>query len=536
MESLYNLDLLSVGIAIAAIGILGFLVFFSDQKSTTNRTFFLFAIVSVLWNIFNYLVFKFTNPELIIWVLRVHVFFAVWYAFCLFHLFYVFPKEKVSFGRKYKILIFFICLVAILNLSPLTFVRVTEFTSEGYVKNVMNGPGIFVFGPTVVGLILSGFFVLLRKIKKSVSVERKQLQFILAGFLMSFFLHITFNFIFPAILNNSTYAPFGALFTFPLIGFTAYSIFKHKLLSIKIIATEILAFVISAVTLFQVILADNLTATIFHTGVFLLILSFSILLIKSVRREVEQREKLEVLTKELEKANEKLKELDRLKSEFLSFASHQVKAPMAVVKGFAALIYDGTYGAVPDKVKESAKKIIDSADRMVALVNNLLDLRKIEEGKMAFKFEKVGIQKLVSDIVEEFKLLADNKKLKLTFESAIEEQMVSLDTEKFRQVIQNLIDNSIKYTDEGWVKVSMSQDGKSFILVTISDSGRGIPKDLLPKLFEQFKRDPSMPKQIAGTGLGLYIARQIVLAHKGEVWAESDGEGKGSRFIVKIPS
>jgi signal transduction histidine kinase len=109
-----------------------------------------------------------------------------------------------------------------------------------------------------------------------------------------------------------------------------------------------------------------------------------------------------------------------------------------------------------------------------------------------------------------------------------------LDETKFRQVIQNLVDNSIKYTEEGFVNVQLLARDK-YISIEISDTGRGIPEDLLPQLFEQFTREKDAGKRIEGTGLGLYIAKQIVVAHQGTITAASEGPGKGSTFTVTIP-
>lgn len=238
----------------------------------------------------------------------------------------------------------------------------------------------------------------------------------------------------------------------------------------------------------------------------------------------------------LKEANEKLKELDRLKSEFLSFASHQVKTPMSVVKGYAELVYDGVYGDVPDKIKEVALKIKSSADNMITLTNDLLDLRKIEEGRMKINPEVVDLNKLVGEVADELKTLASSKNLKLNFETDLQEAKAEVDVQKFRQVVQNYIENAIKYTPSGWVKVQISKSPSDAnnILIIISDSGLGMSKELIPKLFKQFSRGDDSSVKILGTGLGLFIAKTIVETHGGKTWAESDGEGKGSRFYVEI--
>ena len=241
------------------------------------------------------------------------------------------------------------------------------------------------------------------------------------------------------------------------------------------------------------------------------------------------------MTGELERVNERLKELDHLKSEFLNFASHQVKSPMATVKGFATLIEDGTYGEVSDKAKEAAHKIRAGADRLISLVNNLLDLGKIEAGKLDFTMQEMDIVKLIATMVDEYQILAQNKKLALTFETDKPSLTIKADAEKLRQVIQNLIDNAIKYTDSGWVKVAFKDEyEKNAVLISVMDSGRGISPELKEKLFGRFVRDEKTKNEIQGTGLGLYIAKQIVTAHNGEIWAESEGQGKGSKFFVRI--
>lgn len=255
-------------------------------------------------------------------------------------------------------------------------------------------------------------------------------------------------------------------------------------------------------------------------------LIFGTLLIGSVRKEIRQREELELL-------NKRLRELDKTRKEFLSFASHQVKAPMTVVKGIASMIFDGSYGPPTDGIKEAVKKIQDSADRLISLVNDLLDMRKIEEGKMEYNFEKVEVNKLVSGIVEEFKGLAKDKNLELIFKSFPEKVYIWADSQKFRQVIQNLVDNAIKYTEKGRVQVKVEKENDE-VLISISDTGRGISPELLPNLFTPFSRDKKVAS--GGTGLGLYISKKIIDAHNGKIWAKSSGEGKGSTFYMKVTS
>ena len=131
------------------------------------------------------------------------------------------------------------------------------------------------------------------------------------------------------------------------------------------------------------------------------------------------------------------------------------------------------------------------------------------------------------------KPLASEKKLEFTLAAPAEKILVNADATKLKQVIQNVVDNAIKYTPQGYVKIAVEKKG-SAVLFSVKDSGLGIPADLLPHLFEEFVRDEKVKQKILGTGLGLFIARKIVEAHGGRLWAESDGEGKGSSFYVEL--
>lgn len=374
----------------------------------------------------------------------------------------------------------------------------------------------------------------LREFFKSSGLRKLQLQYFILGILLFALAGIITTSIIPMVIGESPYYDITAYLSFVWIGLTAYAILKYKLFNIKVILTQLLVFIIWVVSLIKLFLAVDLQQKLIEGGFLAFITIFGVLLIRTVLKEVEQREKLEILTKNLEAANERLRELDRVKSEFLSFAAHQVKSPMAVVKGYATLISDGTLGKVPEEVKTTSKKIKDVADRLISLVNNLLDLRKIEEGKMDYNFEEKNLVEVVKNITEELKHLAENKKLELNFKSDKDEIKTNLDVQKFSQVIQNVIDNAIKYTDKGWIKVEICSSDKKEVFITVSDSGRGITEELMGNMFKQFSRDSSVAKSISGTGLGLYIAKQIVSAHKGEIWVESEGKGKGSKFVVKL--
>jgi len=249
----------------------------------------------------------------------------------------------------------------------------------------------------------------------------------------------------------------------------------------------------------------------------------------------EQTREIKDAYKKLEKAYEELKVLDRAKSEFISIASHQLRTPLTIIKGFLSMAIEGNYGQLNSDIKDRLEKSYDSAERLVKLVDALLDLSHMEGGKMKFDFSKVNFSELTTNIVEELSPQAEKKKLSFKFEKPKENYFVWADEQKLRQVIMNLIDNAIKYTESGGVKVWLGrQDG--FVQFSVKDTGLGMIEEEISNLFQKFVRGANAPRLYTeGAGIGLYVAKKLIEEHKGQVWAESAGEDKGSTFFVRLP-
>lgn len=244
-------------------------------------------------------------------------------------------------------------------------------------------------------------------------------------------------------------------------------------------------------------------------------------------------EKLKKPNQELKTAKDKLERLNHFKNHVLSLVSHDIKAPLAAIKGYATILRQGLYGEVNDKVKETLAKIEFAADDLVKMVNNVLDLRKIEEGRVEYQFAKLDFIQAVKGVFESLQPLADAKKLEMSFAVPAKEISVSGDREYLKHVIQNLLENAIKYTPQGFIRIGLKEDDGKVIL-SIEDSGIGIKPGTKPLIFEEFVRDERVKQDIKGAGLGLHIAKSIVEAHGGKIWAESDGEGRGSTFYVEL--
>jgi signal transduction histidine kinase len=255
-------------------------------------------------------------------------------------------------------------------------------------------------------------------------------------------------------------------------------------------------------------------------------------------------------------ANDQLRKLDNAKTEFISIASHQLRTPITAIKGFASLLLEGSYGEVSKTVQGALEKIFVSAERLTNLIEDLLNVSRIESGRLTFTFEKASVEKILKELHENFLLVAKTKKfyldLKLPKKPLPEFKM---DAGKIRELVSNFIDNALKYTEKGGVTISAEMretgaviDDQGFvktgevapfgkvIRITVSDTGIGIPKAEIPYLFKKFSRGKDVSRlHVSGTGLGLYVGKAIADAHHGATWVESDGAGMGSRFIIEIP-
>ncbi len=245
------------------------------------------------------------------------------------------------------------------------------------------------------------------------------------------------------------------------------------------------------------------------------------------------RESKENLQK-LQSAYEELQTLDKMKDEFISNVSHELKTPLISIKGYGELLYDEKLDGLSDKQKKSLEAIIRNADRLTRLINSILFISKLQAGKVEFKFEPLDVDEIVSMCAGDFKSMMDKKQI--IFKKEIPEiSRIKGDRDRFIEVINNLLDNAVKFTQEGGKISIRAWDDGEFVHLTVSDTGIGIPSDVIPKLFTRFYQlDASTARKYGGTGLGLYITKNIIDAFNGKIWIESE-VGKGTTVHVLLP-
>lgn len=249
------------------------------------------------------------------------------------------------------------------------------------------------------------------------------------------------------------------------------------------------------------------------------------------------REEIKKATEDLRVANERLRELDKLKDDFVSVASHELRTPMTAIKSYLWMALHKTQNELSEKMSRYLDRSYMSVERLISLVNDMLNISRIEGGRIALKLDSIDIVDLAKEVKEEVSAKAGEKNI----EVIVDEQdlpRVLCDKDKIHQVYLNLIGNSLKFTENGGkITVHFEKQG-DFVNVSVTDTGHGIAQEDLARLFKKFGRLDNSYVAMAestGTGLGLYITKSLIELHKGTVKGESEGVGKGATFSFTLP-
>lgn len=511
-------------------------IYFRGRQNKANVWYTLFILTVALWVFGLALFFQIENEALSILLAKGFYFFALLIAPLFFIFAFLFLSETRPIPIYFKL--FAISTIAIAG--GLILFGDSVITGVGYengFKSVqLNKFGYLFYNIYFAIFIILAYKELFKKYVKSVEIQKIQLIYIIFGTMFPFVAGMFFNLFLPWFTYE--YIWVGPIFSIFTAATVVYAITKHHLMEIKAVSAEILTFLILLVLFVKIFFAANPAQRLLDIGIFAVILIFSAFLIKSVLNEVKQKEQERQINEHLQRINEELRELDSAKSEFISIAAHQLRTPLTVSKGYVSMILGGDYGKISEEEKAALSKVFLSNERLIRLVNDFLDVSKIETGKLQFDFKKTDVVNLISSVVEELASAAADSNLYLKFEKPKERiPEVVADELKIRQVVMNLIDNAVKYTQTGGITVSIELTGgaPNYVKIKIADTGVGLDKNEIERLFTKFTRTESGKKAHAGgAGIGLYIAKVITEKHGGKIWAESEGKGKGSAFFVTL--
>ncbi len=518
--------------SVIPILIIAGVIFWKGRSFLINRLFFATAILFAVWTLCNLVLWATEFPKYTMFFWSLINLVEPFIYFFAFYFVYVFLYQS-DIPLKKKILV-------TLPLLPTLFLASTHFSLLGFdLSNCDRAAteGILTFYGYGVEIFYAAFIVIVSIVRLrgvTLATDRRRIILMLVG-IMTFLLSFSLGNILESFTDNWYIGQYG-LFGAPIfVAFLAYIIAKYQTFNIRVLGAQImvyaLGFLVLAISFVRKI--QNVRIVVFFTLVFVAVIGY--LLIKSVRKEVEQREKLQKLTGYLRVANEKLQSLDKLKTEFLSLAAHQLRSPLTAIRGYTSMLLDGSFGGTTGEQKEAINRVYESSTHLTKVVEDLLNVSKIESGGMKYTMAPFDMEKAAKDIATDLSITAQKKGLKLEFKTDNQPPYtVNGDMEKIRQVVLNLVDNAIKYTQQGSVTVSLAKVAGGMVRVAVTDTGMGISPDEQERLFQKFSRGEGGRLNTGGSGLGLYLAKQIVEAHGGHIGIDSPGVGKGSTFSIEF--
>jgi signal transduction histidine kinase len=519
--------------------ILSSFVLIYSPKNTKKSLFLLFIFLLSLWLIGDLIVWHSNNYYLVAasWSILDFVNILFYLTLLGFFILYIQNREKLPIWFLFSS--FFVLIIPLI------------YTLTGLVVGDFDEPNCEMLGNEFIRYyklyfecIVASLILLLGSIKVITEwkIKKRRNQILTLTLSSTLFLFIFSGSEYLATTTTIYEISLYALFSLPIfVLILTYNIIEQGTFKFKgdsFSLAKLLFFIFIIVAVFNLTLADDILEILTTSASVIVTTGFGLLLLRSARREMEQREEIEKLAKGLEKANNRLRELDKQKSEFVSIASHQLRSPLTTIRGYASMLEEGSFGELNDKQKEVLLHIQDSSRMMASSIEDYLSISRIESGNMKYEISEFNLNTLTEELTEELQTEATKAGLILHFISELNgEGVVNADKGKVFQIIHNLVNNSIKYTPKGTITVLVNDNPTTkSIAVNISDTGIGMNQATLEKLFEKFSRaDNANSVNIKGTGLGLYVARALARAMKGDVVATSEGDGRGSTFTFTMP-
>ncbi len=520
---------------------IGFFIYLNNPRILLNKLLLVISLCFASWTFVNLVLWTNIHSDFLLFLWPFLGVFSSLISIFSIYFTYVF-LEKKDITLKLKTFLFLlvtpVLIFAPTNLSVTGF-NITNCDAFGYEGT------LFKFYYIALGIIALIWIpiILFRKYLQSTSQDKKQI--LLMGFGLEFFLFSFFTMTFIAsYLAGIGYLEDSRLEMYGLFGMTVFIVFigilmaKFKTFSIGLIASQGLVVALIVLVGSQLTYINSKTGIVLSAITLILTGVVGVILIRTIKKDAKQKEQIEKLAVNLKSANIRLKQVDKLKSEFVSIASHQLRSPITSISGYASLIREGNYGEVTTKMKEPLERIEQSARMMASSIEDYLNVSRIESGYMKYNNSDFNLAEEVEHVSDDLRSEALKSGLILLFKKRLESKgIVNADIGKIQQIIHNLINNAIKYTPKGTITVFVQDNLKNkLITVDVLDTGIGMDEETLHSIFQKFERgDKANAVNVKGTGLGLYVALKMTEAMHGRITAYSEGEGKGSRFTVELP-
>jgi len=522
--------------------VVGFFIYFNNPKRLANKLLFAITLLFSNWTFINLIAWTNIHSDILLFVWPYFAMIPALIAICSIYFIYVFTNDKdAPVSTK---------LILLALVTPVFIFAHTDLSVSGFNISDCDAFGFeslwYNAYYTAIGAIsvLWTSYYLIKKYFTSTKAFKKQI--LLMGLGIEFFLITFFSITFIAsYLANVGLVVDSDLEFYGLYGMAVFMVLisvlvtRYDTFNVGLIASQALIVSLLILVGAQVTYLNTTKISLILTGIaFVLTAVIGFILIRSVKKEIKQKQEIEKLAGNLEKVNDRLRLLDKQKSEFVSIASHQLRSPLTAIRGYVSLIEEGNFGPVPEQMKDALQRVSESGKFMAVSIDDFLNVSRIESGNMKYDLKDINLREQAEHIVEDLRADAMKRGLLLMFKTDITSKgVVNADFGKTQQIFHNLINNALKYTLKGTVTVFVHDDrAKNLIHVEFIDTGIGISPDTLQKLFGKFARAKiASSANIMGTGLGLFVAREMARAMKGDITAHSEGEGKGSRFVLTLP-
>lgn len=538
MSQLFDLNNFLLVACIGLILALAFIVLKNAPKENLNRVFFLISVSASIWiftNLMANLALSKGEDRYFLWT-QASLFGPSFLPLLLPFFAYLFPGKKLKINKAYFIsfgLSSIICLILLPTKFNIISVRIINPTK--YLSTFSSGPLYTFFGISLFLSLILTISIFVKKYRLTEDTSRLQSRYAIIGISLSVIASLIMSVFLPVIgfTQFINFSPVASLF---FVIFSAYAIFKYQFMNMKSIIAEIMVYLIMVIIFSELLFSTNTAEIIIR--IFLLGIMFYTgnILVKSTEKEIKQKEELQLLAKELEEANSHLKEMDQMKDDFLAMASHELNTPLAAISGYLSMMLEeGMGGELQPQTREYLERIFTSSERLTEIVRDLLDVSRIESGRIHMIYAEVQIEDIIKQAVMEVAPKLKEKRHEICFELPAHSLPITwLDKTRITEIVINFLGNAIKYTDdEGHLEIGAKFDKD--IIVWVKDSGRGIPPERADRIFAKFSQVNVLTDEVKGTGLGMYISKKFIEMHKGKIWFESEGEGKGSTFYFSLP-
>lgn len=507
-----------LGIAFLLNTGLGVSTFIYTERTSTHK-YYLWLIFSVsVWILTNLLVPFAYSYEIGFVIAAFGYISALSIAYSFFNFCNYFPNQVISARRNKVFKLFWIIFII---LSVATFIPGIVIKNITLIPwNITPGLSVILIFLYFLILLSSSFLILLKALRNPIiqKTERIQTWLVFIGYLLAALFGIIFNLVLPFLYQNYDFVRVGPVFVLVAIVFISYAIVKHHLFSIKVIAAELLTFGILVAVITQAVMADTISGRILGGATAVFAVIAGIFLIKSVKKEVAQREEIEQLATRLKSVNR--------------IMSHDIKNVLGKNKDMFGMLLDGSFGLIPEPAKPFLERLLCDTKQLVRSVISILESGQEFTPKLALLDLKVPVLAIINDVKHdaEEKGLTVNTEIDETQEYTIMGDEAQLSTRVFR----NLIENAIHYTLAGSVTVGLSKKDANTVIFSVADTGIGISEEDQKNLFKEGAHGKdSIKVNVHSTGFGLFSAKKIVDVHKGNIYFKTEA-GKGTTFWVEL--